>query len=183
VLNSSVANAVFFSELSTRYVSSSIFGADADNDCICQFGLSPSLAISVPLLRATVGSVVGIGSEEKVVWSHARRIVAGMEDVHSDRNVAEMKFPANSGSATGFPQLPIPVSGFCAGPQPTSRRLFNLCPEPFGQRSALAYREAPVSADDAAAEAAAFTDISRVNRKGGPAHHASAINHTGSYHG
>lgn len=181
VLNSSVAYAVFFSQLSARYAAGSVFSTDADNGCVCQLGLPATLAISMAHLCAAVCPIVGVGSEEEVLRAHAGGIVARVEDMHSGRDRAEVNFPGTSVSSSASTQLPVTVYGFSADPQPASIGFFNFRPEPLDHWPALSGCEAPVPTNDAATNAATLTDFCRVNREGGTAHDAGAIDHTGNY--
>lgn len=85
------------------------------------------------MLTNRVCHVILVSTNEKMVWSNTRWIVAMMTNVIAIRDRAEVKYPRGTTCVhpnTVPPKHAIPLDVFRSGPVPTTIRLFHLVPKP-----------------------------------------------------
>jgi hypothetical protein len=99
--------------------------------------------------REGIIDVVGLSSEEKVIWSYAWREVAFMKNAHPLWHRSKVQYPACNMRSDGFSRMTLgvhlPVTECVASrnPDPTAGSYSNLIPEPCyeGGRQSLRGKE------------------------------------------
>ncbi len=136
-----------------------------------QFGMGDSLASRRPAAFGCLRHVLCMGSEMKMSRVAARRVVAGMEDVQSVRDVAVGQYP-DGDVATNRPPFPdsyVAVAPGIAisGPGPAFFRLATIDLRPHALSEGYpGATPADVSTQRGAVFTAASSDFRRLNDKG-----------------
>ncbi len=83
-------------------------GANPADLLVCQLGATVALATWLTPLAISVGHVVGMCAEEKMVLANARWLIAAVEDMQPVRDRAVRLLPGDVVCATLAPVLPSP---------------------------------------------------------------------------
>lgn len=109
---------------------------------LCQLGstvIDSAFVMASALLLPIIG-VVLIGSQEKMIRSNTRRIIARVQDQHSFRNSAEMYDPRRAmrvSRTSLYPKSAVSLTGGASSPRPTLLRYGHLCPESLAHASVV----------------------------------------------
>jgi hypothetical protein len=118
-------------QLMSVFCISRVSGSNIPNLTPCEFRVCVSLAsiqrqlLSVASFFNRVSVVVSTGTKPKVVWVHARRVVAEVKDTKALRNRTSVQNPASSMSADQF-------SSYSLRDRSVTKRLLRRIPNPTG---------------------------------------------------
>lgn len=179
-LNRPSADAVFAGKGPVAGSSWVVLGADADDDFFCQSCTAAAFAMSLPAFAVAIGGIVGVSAEPEMAWVDAARRIAPMQDMHALGDGSVMNLPRESvcpDVSTVDSGLPVAVLRFGSRPQPAIGCFEDLVPEPFSEVAGFACGDTAITTEDAAAVAAAFPGIGRIDAERLAADFASAVNH------
>lgn len=105
-----------------------------------------------------IGIIVGLRPDKQVIWTHTRRVVAVVQNVHSVWNRSVIQLPRNAMRkqrlATLWTFADLPITSFrcrSALPQPAASAFLDVEPEAFVQRNNSRKSKALLAAVQAAA--------------------------------